>query len=108
MSNEPFCRSFANLRLQRLGGAEKIDPDEALKAAAKAAADADVVIAVVGLNHEWESEGFDRPTLSMPGRQDELIKTVSKANKNTVVVIQAVSELVQSLNRGLMRIRARP
>jgi beta-glucosidase len=46
------------------------------------------------LNHEWESEGFDRPTLSMPGQQDELIEVVAKANKNTVVVIQAVSDLV--------------
>lgn len=74
-----------------MGGAEKIDPDEALKDAAKAAAEADVVIAVVGLNHEWESEGFDRPTLSMPGRQDELIEAVAKANKNTIVVVQAVN-----------------
>lgn len=48
------------------------------------------MIAVVGLNHEWESEGFDRPTLSMPGRQDELIATVAKANKNTIVIVQAV------------------
>ncbi|KAG9098230.1 hypothetical protein FRC06_006632 [Ceratobasidium sp. 370] len=56
---------------------------------AVAAAEADAVIAVVGLNHEWESEGFDRPTLSMPGRQDELIETVAKVNKNTIVVIQA-------------------
>ncbi|CUA74978.1 beta-glucosidase [Rhizoctonia solani] len=81
----------ALMRGVRLGGAEKIDPDEALKAAAKAAAEADAVIAVVGLNHEWESEGFDRPTLSLPGRQDELIEAVAKANKNTVVVIQAGS-----------------
>ncbi|CAE6520641.1 unnamed protein product [Rhizoctonia solani] len=81
----------ALMRGVRLGGAEKIDPDEALKAAAKAAAEADAVIAVVGLNHEWESEGFDRPTLSLPGRQDELIQVVAKANKNTVVVIQAGS-----------------
>ncbi|ELU44737.1 glycosyl hydrolase, putative [Rhizoctonia solani AG-1 IA] len=63
----------------RLGGAEKIDPEEALKTAAKAAAEVDAVIAVVGLNHEWESEGFDRPTLSLPGRQDELIKAVGSA-----------------------------
>ncbi|KDN51739.1 hypothetical protein RSAG8_00287, partial [Rhizoctonia solani AG-8 WAC10335] len=81
----------ALMRGVRLGGAEKIDPDEALKAATEAAAKADAVIAVVGLNHEWESEGFDRPTLSLPGRQDELIEAVAKANKNTVVVIQAGS-----------------
>ncbi|CAE6460319.1 unnamed protein product [Rhizoctonia solani] len=81
----------ALMRGVRLGGAEKIDPDEALKAAAKAAGEADAVIAVVGLNHEWESEGFDRPNLALPGRQDELIQAVAKANKNTVVVIQAGS-----------------
>ncbi|KAJ1309840.1 hypothetical protein OPQ81_006605 [Rhizoctonia solani] len=81
----------ALMRGVRLGGAEKIDPNKALEAAAKAAAEADAVIAVVGLNHEWESEGFDRPTLSLPGRQDELIQAVAKANKNTVVVIQAGS-----------------
>ncbi|KAF8758610.1 Glycoside hydrolase family 3 [Rhizoctonia solani] len=81
----------ALMRGVRLGGAEKIDPEEALKTAAKAAAEVDAVIAVVGLNHEWESEGFDRPTLSLPGRQDELIKAVAKANKNTVVVVQAGS-----------------
>ncbi|KAG8737886.1 hypothetical protein FRC12_016991 [Ceratobasidium sp. 428] len=79
------------MRGVRLGGAEKIDPEAALASAAKAAAEADAVIAVVGLNHEWESEGFDRPTLSMPGRQDELIEAVANANKNTIVVIQAGS-----------------
>ncbi|QRV86694.1 glycoside hydrolase family 3 protein [Ceratobasidium sp. AG-Ba] len=81
----------ALMRGVRLGGAEKIDPDEALSAAATAAAEADAVIAVVGLNHEWESEGFDRPTLAMPGRQNELIEAVAKANRNTIVVIQAGS-----------------
>ncbi|KAH7340805.1 beta-glucosidase [Rhizoctonia solani] len=89
----PASKGFkCSLRLcVRLGGAEKIDPDEALKAATKAASEADAVIAVVGLNHEWESEGFDRPNLSLPGRQDELIHAVAKVNKNTVVVIQAGS-----------------
>ena len=70
---------------------EKIDEEEALIAAEKLAASSDVVILVVGLSPDWESEGFDRPTLDMPRKQNELIARVGKANPNTVVVLQAVS-----------------
>jgi len=59
------------MRSVHLGGAEKIEPGEALQPAGEAG----VVITVVGLNPEWESKGFDRPTLSLPGWQDELIET---------------------------------
>jgi len=55
------------------------------------AKDADVVVVVGGLTPEWESEGFDRPSLAMPGLQDELIAAVAAVNPNVVVVIQAVS-----------------
>ena len=57
----------------------------------KVAKDADVVIAVVGNNADWESEGYDRKTLALPGRSDELVRKVVAANPNTIVVIQAVS-----------------
>ena len=70
---------------------EKIDEEEALIAAEKLAASSDVVVLVAGLSPDWESEGFDRPTLDMPGKQNELIARVGKANPNTVVVLQAVS-----------------
>lgn len=59
-------------------------------AAEKLAAASDAVIVVAGLHPDWESEGFDRPTLDMPGRQNELIARVGKANPNTVVCLQAV------------------
>ncbi|TBU29076.1 putative beta-glucosidase from glycoside hydrolase family GH3 [Dichomitus squalens] len=81
----------ALMRGVRLGGIEKIDEEEALVAAEQLAASSDVVILVAGLSPDWESEGFDRPTLDMPGRQNELIARVGKANPNTVVVIQAGS-----------------
>ncbi|PSR75116.1 hypothetical protein PHLCEN_2v9301 [Hermanssonia centrifuga] len=80
----------ALMRGVRLGGCEKIDPDKAIEAAVRLAAESDVVIIVAGLSPEWESEGFDRPTLDMPGRQNELISRVGKANRNTVVCLQAV------------------
>jgi beta-glucosidase len=46
-----------------------------------------------GLTHEWESEGFDRPNMEMPGDQAELIRQVAAANRNTIVVINAGSPL---------------
>jgi beta-glucosidase len=44
----------------------------------------------VGLNADWETEGYDRTTLALPGRTDELISKVATSNKNTVVVTQSV------------------
>lgn len=52
----------------------------------------DAVVFVGGLSPEWESEGFDRPTLRLPGQQDELIARLTEANPNTVVCIQAVGK----------------
>ncbi len=60
---------------------------EALPAAVAAAADADVAIVVVGTTPEWESEGFDRRTLALPGQQDQLIEQVAAVNPNTIVVV---------------------
>jgi len=36
-----------------------------------------------------ESEGYDRDTMVLPGRQDELVRKVAAANPNTVVVINS-------------------
>lgn len=74
----------------RLGGAPVVDPDEDMARAVKLAEEADVAIVVVGLNSDWESEGYDRTTLALPGRTDELVEKVVKANKRTVVVTEAV------------------
>lgn len=76
-----------------MGGCEKIDPEKSIKDAVELASSTDAVVVVVGLTPEWESEGYDRPTLTMPGRQDKLIAEVAKANPNTIVVIQAVSQI---------------
>ena len=59
--------------------------------AVKLARNSDVVVLVVGLNGEWESEGFDRVDMKLPGAQNELIERVTKANKNTIVVLNAGS-----------------
>jgi beta-glucosidase len=74
----------------RFGGAEIQDSDKLLEQAVDLAKDADGVIAIVGLNDEWETEGIDRTTLALPGRIDELIARVAAVNSKTVVVTQAV------------------
>lgn len=59
--------------------------------AADLAARSDVSIVVVGTNDDWESEGWDRTTLDLPGEQNELITDVARVSKRTVVVVNAGS-----------------
>ena len=63
--------------------------DEEIAAAAALAAASDVAVVVVGTTAEVESEGFDRTSLSLPGRQDELVRQVIAANPRTVVVVNS-------------------
>jgi beta-glucosidase len=66
-------------------------PEELLAEAVGTAAAADVAVVVVGTTDEVESEGFDRTTLALPGRQNELVHRVAAANPRTVVVVNAGS-----------------
>jgi beta-glucosidase len=63
--------------------------DEELERAVATAAAADVAVVVVGTTEEVESEGFDRESLALPGRQDELVRRVAQANPHTVVVVNS-------------------
>ena len=63
--------------------------DEEIERSVALARDADVAIVVVGTTAEVESEGFDRSSLSLPGRQDELIRRVAEVSPATVVVVNA-------------------
>ena len=51
-------------------------------------------IVVVGTNAKVESEGFDRETLKLPGRQDELVEAVALASKKTIVIVNAGSPVL--------------
>lgn len=66
-------------------------PADPIGKAVELAAKADVVVLVAGLTNEWESEGFDRPNMDLPNKQDELIRRVAAANPKTVVVMNAGS-----------------
>lgn len=62
-----------------------------IAAAVEAARRADVAVVFAGLNAEWDNEGLDRPGITLPHRQDELIARVAAANPRTVVVLQTGS-----------------
>ncbi|MFD8820010.1 glycoside hydrolase family 3 protein, partial [Streptomyces sp. NPDC059627] len=63
--------------------------DEEIERAVALARAADVAVVVVGTTEEVESEGFDRDSLVLPGRQDELVRRVAEANPRTVVVVNS-------------------
>lgn len=95
---------LADLKAIRLGGAPVVNEDEELKAAEKAATEADVAVVVVGLNHDWESEGHDRTTLALPARTNELVNRVLKANPNTIVVNQSVRSFLLNFRFNITHI----
>lgn len=53
--------------------------------AVEAAKDADAVIFVGGLNHDIDSEGFDRSDMKLPYEQDLLIEELLKVRKDTII-----------------------
>ena len=72
-------------------GHQPPQPIDLIAEAVKLAKNSDVVVLVASLNGEWETEGADRVDMKLPGAQNELIKHVAKANKNTIVVINVGS-----------------
>ncbi len=62
--------------------------DVAIAKAVETARTADVALVFVGRNGEWDTEGSDLPTILLPGRQNELVSAVARANPRTIVVLQ--------------------
>ena len=69
-------------------------PEADFSAAIEAAKKADAVVVVAGTSSSFESEGYDRASLDMPGEQNRLILEAVKANPRTVVVLQAGAALL--------------
>lgn len=61
--------------------------DTLLREAVEAAKAADIAVVFAGLPDRYESEGFDRDDMRMPEGYGRLIKAISAANPNTVVVL---------------------
>nr|WP_294946534.1 glycoside hydrolase family 3 C-terminal domain-containing protein [uncultured Mucilaginibacter sp.] len=62
-----------------------------IQEAVKVARESDVVIIFGGLNHDFDTESFDKQSMDLPYGQDVLIQEVAKANPSTVVVMIAGS-----------------
>lgn len=54
----------------------------------------DLVVLVVGTNSDVESEGWDRPDLALPGRQNELVERVLAVAPDAVVAVNAGAPVV--------------
>ncbi|ORY57180.1 glycoside hydrolase family 3 protein [Pseudomassariella vexata] len=99
MTNElrPMAKQNIEHMTHKYGGCrigfKEEDQVDYLQQAVDAAKEADVAVVIVGLDAEWESEGYDRKTMDLPsdGSQDRLIEAVVKANPRTVVVNQSGS-----------------
>lgn len=74
-----------------VGFEQQIDDEAALKEASELAAKCDLAIIMTATGKEFESEGFDRETLKLPRRQDDLVKAVAMVQKKTVVLNQTGS-----------------
>jgi beta-glucosidase len=64
-------------------------PIDAIDRAVAVARQADAVVVVVGTDGDWDSEGHDRESLNLPGRQDELVERVLAVAPDAVVIVNA-------------------
>lgn len=69
------------------------ESDALLKEAVEVARTSDVALLVCGLNHDYDTESFDRLNMDIPYGQVELIQEVVKVNPRTIVVMIAGSPL---------------
>mgnify|MGYP000013697891 FL=1 len=64
---------------------------ELIREAAALAESCENAVLFIGLNHEFDLEGCDRPDMKLPYGQEELISAVLDANENTVIAVTAGS-----------------
>ena len=91
-------RRAVRLRMGIVGAEKFVSAD-----ARRLAANADVVVVAAGFDSESEAESADR-TFRLPLGQDELIKEMTAANKNTIVVMTSGGSV--DLNSWLARVPA--
>jgi beta-glucosidase len=72
------------IREQAPGAKVRFDPGTDYAAAAALAKSSDIAIVFAD---QYMSEGGDSPTLSLPHKQDDLIRAVAAANSRTIVVL---------------------
>lgn len=72
---------------------EEIVDEALMQEAVEAAQAAEIAVIFAGLPASFETEGCDRETMAMPENQNELIRAVSKVQKNVVVVLHGGSPM---------------
>ncbi|WVW87104.1 hypothetical protein I302_109161 [Kwoniella bestiolae CBS 10118] len=77
----------------RFGGYLKLSPEEHIREAIELAGSVDYVVLVAGLNAEFETEGFDRQTLSLPSPTLNLIESILSVRPDAVVCLQSGTPL---------------
>ncbi len=78
-----YYEGIIGATVQLLWQTTELDP---LRRVAEVAREADVVIAAVGDGMGDETEGMDRASLALPGRQDEIVSAAAAVNPRVVVV----------------------
>ncbi len=74
----------------RIGAVPPTMTDEELMWRAEAlATSADAVVCVIGSPPDWECEGHDRPSMELPGPQDQLVRRLALANPRLCVLVNA-------------------
>jgi beta-glucosidase len=73
----------------RFGYLKQSKVEDEIARAVEIAKSVDQVVLTLGLNLDWESEGYDRESMDYPPRVDELIEAVVAVNKNVVLVNQS-------------------
>ncbi|GAA6010719.1 hypothetical protein JCM10207_005811 [Rhodosporidiobolus poonsookiae] len=86
-TQEVFFATAIALNGIRFGYLEAVDEDKLIRDAVDAAEKAGVAVVCVGHGSDYETEGFDRTSLSLLGRQDDLVSALAASSAKVVVVI---------------------
>lgn len=79
----------------QIGMEEVEDEDALIKEASQQAKEADLTVIMTALGKDWESEGFDRPTIILPRRQDDLVSQITKSCPGKTVVLNLTGSVVE-------------
>ncbi|KAF7552734.1 hypothetical protein G7Z17_g4133 [Cylindrodendrum hubeiense] len=78
-SSDDVNHVFSSNPSVRIGFSQPIPDAETLITEAVALSnESEVTIVVLGLSDEWESEGYDRQSMALPGDQDKLVEALLK------------------------------
>ena len=75
-------------------------PPDLMERAVALATRADAIVCVVGTDGDWETEGNDRESMTLPPPQDDLVRALLAANPRTAVIVNAASPVAMDWAAG--------